>query len=150
MDLLAIADNLATKYAALAAPTGETQGMRGATARPPNAITKTPFVVVTASVDEAATFTYGSQTRGGVIPFNADFFLEKSADLPRQMVRLERWVPVLLDATLLGTHLGLPLVVAQTWAESFQIGDLVYAGQKWAGVRIVVNVRVSEPISPTA
>lgn len=149
MDLLAIADNLATRYAALAAPAGETQAMRGATARPPNAITKPPYVVVTASVDAPAVFTYGSQTRGGVIPFNADFFLEKSANMPRQMVRLERWVPVLLDASLLGIHLGLPLVVAQTWAESFQIGDLLYAGQKWAGVRLVVNVRVSEPIAPT-
>ena len=150
MDLLAIADNLATRYAALAAPAGETIAMRGATARPPNAITKPPFVVVTASVDQAAEFTYGSQTRGGTIPFNADFFLEKAANHPRQMVRLERWVPVLLDATLVGIHLGLPLVVAQTWAESFQIGDLIYAAQKWAGIRLVVNVRVSEPIAPTA
>lgn len=150
MDLLAIADSLATRYATLPAPAGEAQGMRGATASPPNAITKPPFVVVTASVESPAVFQYAGQSRGGIIPFNADFFLEKSANLPRQMVRLQRWVPSLLDATLVGVHLGLPLVVAQTWAESFQIGDLVYAGQSWAGVRLVVNVRVSEPISPTA
>jgi hypothetical protein len=153
MDLLAITDALAAKYATLPAPAGEDLAMQGATGRAPNDISTTPYVVVTASVESPATFPVRSaNTRGGAIPFNVDFFLERSDDLPHQMIRLQRWVPSLCDALLTGTQLGLAPPVASSWLESFQIGDIAYGNPatRWAGVRIIAIVRVSEAVVYTA
>lgn len=148
MDLRAIAAALATKYVGLQ-PVGEPMAVRSSTADPPNDVVVTPAVIVM-SADDPADFDYGGQTRMGTVPFVVDFLLAPTADVPRFMASLQRWAPVLLDATLVGIHLGLPLVVAQTWASSFQIAGITYGGQLYAGVRLVVKVRVSEPIAPTA
>jgi len=148
MDLRQIAVNLATKYASLTPPADEDPIVE-ATSTPGESIPNTPFVMVM-TAEEPAEFSYGGQLRSGTLPFEVIFALEKSSDLERQRIRLEKWAPVLLDATLVGIHLGLPTVVANTWARSFEIGDIEYGGQTWAGVRLLVSVQTSEGISPTA
>jgi hypothetical protein len=151
IDLNAIATALALRYDPLnLAPPGGEQAIRTSTAKPPNAITDTPYVVVMAATDADATFDGGGGTRVGLIPFSVEFYLEKAADLPRQMTRLQRWAPVLLDATLASVHLGLAPPVAFAWAKSFRIGDITYAGQAFAAIRLLVEVHTSDGISPVA
>jgi hypothetical protein len=148
MDLLAIGTALAAKYSALVPPAGET-AIVDATSLPQESIPNTPYVLVASALEEAE-FTYGGGLRAGMIPFEVTFFLEMAADLERLMARLQKWAPVLLDATLVGVHLGLPDVVAGAWARSFELGTVEYGGQKWAGVVLIVMVQTSEGISPTA
>lgn len=151
MDLEVIADALAARYApgTLTPPAGE-PAIRESTADLPDTISKLPIVIVQAAITEPARFSFGSQTRTGVIPFAVDLALDGGADLPRQSARCMRWAGVIVEQTVSSVHLGLPAIVAQTWTESFQIGDVLYAGLRYPGVRLIVMVRTTEGISPTA
>lgn len=148
-DLNGIATNLAASYANLTPPTGE-PAIRQATADPPEVVPVTPFVLVTVAQGEDATFSYGAQFRSGTVPLHVDFLLDKASDLARTERRLRAWLPVLLDATLTGIHLGLPDLVATSWTDRFSFGDTEYAGQSWAAIRLVVIVRTTDGITPTA
>lgn len=150
-DFQAIADALALRYAAgnITPPTGEVNNIRLATADPPQALDVFPAVLVFAMV-EPAEFTFGANVRKGVVPFTVEFYLGTDGDLKRQAARLHKWAGVLLDATLVSTHLGLGAVVALTWARRMQIGILDYAGAKIPGISISVVITTSEGISPTA
>lgn len=149
MDLQAIAVALAAKYSALTPPSGE-PAIRESTADLPEGIGRTPTVLVAAAIGDQATFDYGAGERIAKIPFEVTFFLEKATDLKRQVARLQKWAPVLLDAPLSGVHLGLAPPVAGSWTRSFELGDVDYGGQSWAAVSLIVDVQLSEGISPTA
>lgn len=149
VDVNAIATNLATRYAALIAPAGE-ESIREATANPPETVTKTPYVLVTVAQTDEAFFDYGGGLRSGKIPFQVDFFMDKASDLARTEIRLRKWIPILLNATLVGVHLDLPALVAACWTTAFQVGDLEYADEKWSGISLSVMVQTSDGISPTA
>lgn len=149
LDINGIAVALAAQYASLTPPTGE-DAIHASTADPPQTITHTPFVLATLAIDEQGSLEYGGGLRSGRIPFTVDFYLSKAADLARTEVRLRKWLPVLLDATLVNTHLGLASQVASHWTTGFELGDLTYGGTNWAAIRLSVMVQTSDGISPTA
>lgn len=147
MDMNAMATALASKYASLTPPSGEA-AIRESTSEPPQTITKTPFVLVMRT--DPATFEYHAMQQSGHVPFEVLFLLEKSSDLARQMVRLQKWEFVVADATLAGIHLGLSDYTAIARTMSSEVGDVEYGGQTWAGIRLVVDVQTDRGITPTA
>lgn len=144
ISLDAIASAVAAKYEGLTPPTGLTP-IRSSTSDLPDAITVTPCVLVMPADGE---FRSGNGGREGHHQWLVRFYLEKSANLPRQMNRSRKWLDVLIYVHLTGIQLG--GLVAVCRLDSWSVGDMDYAGQSYAGIELGVSTTTSEAWSPTA
>jgi hypothetical protein len=143
MDLSAIADALALRYASLTPPTGM-KAITASTARPPNNIPNTPYVIAWPQSGDV-TLTAGEVK--GEHEFAVVFYYSKAeADIPREYVALQKWLGILLNATYGQLQLGLAYVdksIPMKW----EIGTAVYAGDTYEVITLTVHVWTAEAVT---
>ncbi len=145
--MLAIADGVAARFATVATPSGETVTLVGATARTPNNLPGTPFVVVELPAGDELTVTQGR--RDSVHDFDVYFLLDKaSGDIPRDKVRLLRWLPGLLDATYAAMKLAL-VTVKKSYVTEYEYGVYNYGGTEYHAWHLVVRVWTEDTVTLT-
>lgn len=140
ISLDSISAAIAARYAAsqLTAPAG-LPTIRLATSNLPNAIAATPCVLV---FPADGTFKSGNGVRQGHQDWLVRFYLEKAADLPRQMNSLRKWLDVLIYQHLTSIQLG--GLVAVCRLDGYSVGDMEYGGQTYAGIELSVSTTTSE------
>ena len=146
MNLLTIADALALRYAStnVTPPTG-LKNITSATARPPNNIPNTPFVIVWA---QSGDVEYVPGQRKGEHEFQVVFYYSKSeGDVPREYVALLKWLGVLLDCTNAQMQLGLAGTVLKSIPMKWEIGSVVYAGDQYEVITLTVHVWTAEAVT---
>jgi hypothetical protein len=143
MDLSAISDALALRYASLTPPTGM-KAITASTARPPNNIPNTPYVIAWPQSGDV-TLTAGEVK--GEHEFAVVFYYSKAeADIPREYVALQKWLGILLNATYGQLQLGLAYVdksIPMKW----EIGTAVYAGDTYEVITLTVHVWTAEAVT---
>lgn len=144
LDIDAIAEALALRYASLTPPTDE-PAIRGSTSHPPNALSGTPYVVVWTTGGEV---TYGGGgERKGQTEFDVRLYLDIVGDLPRQMARTQKWIGVLLDATHGATKLTLAPTVDKSIPTSWTVGVFEYADKFYEGISVMVRVWTTDTVT---
>ena len=148
IDFNAIATALATQFASVTAPAGET-ALRFATEVLPSQVPATPCILITPP--DSVPFNYRASARTGTVVYHAKFLLERVRSTGRNATLIYKWLSALyaqIDAT--HVHLGLPAYV--NWAEvtDSHIGVLTYAGENYEGIDLEVTVHLGEGTSPTA
>lgn len=147
LDLLAIADALAAKYAAVSAPSGLSP-IVGATARTPNNIPGTPYVAV--ELPSSDEITIGNGQRLGVHDFDVYFLMDRAtAALEIDKERLLKWLPGLLDATYSGMKLGL-LTVRKAYTVEYEYGQYSYGGNEYHAWHLVTRVWTEDAVTLVA
>jgi hypothetical protein len=145
MNLLTIADALAARFASgVVTPPAGLKNITTATARPPNNIPNTPFVI---AWPVRGDITIPPGQRKGEHEFSVVFYYAKAeADIPRQYVALMSWLGILLGQMDGQMQLG---VVGVMKAEimSWEIGVHVYAGDTYEGITLNVHVWTSETVT---
>jgi hypothetical protein len=146
MDLLAISDALALRYATPTPPSG-LKAITGSTSRPPNNIPNTPFVIVW---PQSGDVEYLPGQRKGEHEFAVVFYYSKGeADVPREYVALQKWLGVLLDCTNGQMQLGLAGSVLKAIPMKWEIGSVVYAGDQYEVITFTVHVWTTEAVTLT-
>jgi hypothetical protein len=144
MDYLALADALALRYATPVPPAG-LKAITGSTARPPNNIPNTPFVIAWAQQGDVE---YLPGQRKGEHEFQVVFYHSKSeADVPREYTALLKWLGVLLDCTNGQMQLGLAGSVLKAIPMKWEIGSVVYAGDQYEVITLTVHVWTTEAVT---
>ena len=145
MNLLTIADALAARYApGLVTPPAGRKNITAATARPPNAIPNTPFVVAWADSGEV-TFPPGVML--GEHEFKVTFYYSKSeADIPREYASLLDWVGILLAQLAGQTKLGV-VGVKKAIPMHWEIGMARYADIMYEAITITVHVWTEDSVT---
>jgi hypothetical protein len=145
MNLLTIADALAARYApGLVTPPAGLKNITASTARPPNNIPNTPFVIVWSQEGD---LTYLAGQRDSEITLNVCFYYSKAeGDTPREYVALQSWVGVLLDCTHGQMQLGVT-GVKKAIPLKWEIGTLIYAGVTYEAITIGVRVWTQEAVT---
>jgi hypothetical protein len=153
LDLLTIADNLATRYTTLTPPTNPVTStaypaIRGATARTPNNVSAFPYVVVELPDGE---YTIGGGERAATHDFDVYFLYDKaSGDIPRDKVAMLRWIGVLIDATHPASLLGLAGTVLKALTMSSEYGIYEYSGTQFHAWHLVVRVWTRDVVTLVA
>lgn len=139
-DALAIADALAARYASgtLTPPSGY-PAVRVSTARLPNAIPTSPWVLVVLPDGEVIIDSGSSATLNYHVLFH---YAKHSGDTARDMTGMMAWIGVLLTATFGQTTLGLNATqhVKSALPGEFRLTVETYAGQEFYGWDITVPV----------
>jgi hypothetical protein len=145
VNLLTIADALAARYApGLVTPPAGRKNITAATARPPNAIPNTPFVVAWADSGEV-TFPPGVML--GEHEFKVTFYYSKSeADIPREYASLLDWVGILLAQLAGQTKLGV-VGVKKAIPMHWEIGMARYADIMYEAITITVHVWTEDSVT---
>jgi len=145
VNLLTIADALAARYApGLVTPPAGRKNITAATARPPNAIPNTPFVVAWADSGEV-TFPPGLML--GEHEFKVTFYYSKSeADIPREYASLLDWVGILLAQLAGQTKLGV-VGVKKAIPMHWEIGMARYADIMYEAITITVHVWTEDNVA---
>ena len=145
--MLAIADAVATRFGTVATPSGETVALVGSTARTPNNLPGTPYIVVELPSSDEVTIASGR--RDGVHDFDVYFLLERaSGDIPRDKVRLLRWLPGLLDATYGAMKLALA-TVKKSYVVEYEYGTYNYGGTEYHSWHLVCRVWTEDTVTLT-
>ena len=136
-----ITTTLAARYApgAVTPPAGLVN-VRSSTGDLPNKLGALPAVLV---FPDEGTFATGNGTRTGAHTFRVRFYLSVTTDLTRELVRLRKWVTVLVDQLKLAAQLGGVVTVARV--TSWRIGLLDYDRRRFSGVELVVTIVTDEP-----
>jgi len=143
----ALADALALRYApANVTPPSGYANIVASTATPPNALPRSPYVVVWPS---EGTLTVGNGVVDGLPTFLVNFYYAKhEGDIPRESAALESWLGVLLGQTFGALKLGYTDdTVMKALPISWTIGALVYAGITYDGITITLNIWTKEYVS---
>lgn len=136
--MLAIADAVASRFAAVPTPAGETVALKGATARTPNNIPGTPYIVVGLPASDEMLV---ESRRRASHDFDVYFLLDRAAgDIPIAKVRLLRWLSGLLDATFAAMKLGLPGVILKSYVTEYEYGTYSYGGTDYHAWHLVCRV----------
>ena len=149
MDYKLLADRLALRYASLTPPTktggGSYPAITGSTATPPNALPRSPFVVIWPT---EGTITIMPGIADGLHTFVVNFYYAKhEGDIPRESAALASWLGVLLPATYGALKLGYTDdTVMKAIPVSWAIGALVYAGVTYDGITITINIWTKETV----
>jgi hypothetical protein len=142
MNALTIADALATKYLAanLTAPTGY-PAMRNSTARLPNAIPTSPWVLVMLPEGEVV---LGAQELNHLMEFHVLFHYAKhTGDTARDMTAMLSWIGVLLTATYADMDLGVT-GIRKAYPTEYKLAVFTYGGDEFYGWDITVIVDFRE------
>lgn len=147
MDLLAISDALALRYASLTPP-ATLKAITASTSRPPNNIPNTPYVI---AWPQSGDVTYTPGQRSGEHSFTVIFYYAKSeGDIPREYVALQKWMGVLLNAIDGQMQLGLAASgVIKALPVRWEIGTTVYGGDTYEAVTFTVTVWTRESVALT-
>jgi hypothetical protein len=137
-DFLAIADALATKFAAIS-------GIRGATAEVPDAIAMTPYVVV---FPPNGLLTRPLSQDVVETDFPSHLYLARPADTGRTLKLVYPYLESVLTAFRTGITLG--GLATETFVESWEIDDMPDYEGRFMGIRFKVKVRSRENISRTS
>jgi hypothetical protein len=145
MNLLTIADALALRFAAAyVTPPSGLKNITTSTARPPNNIPNTPFVIAWPIRGD---ITIPPGQRKGEHEFHVIFYYSRAeADIPREYVALMSWLGVLLGQLDAQMQLGVAGVLkaeVMTW----EIGIHSYAGVTYEGITLTVHVWTSETVT---
>lgn len=144
LDMKAIADGLATRYASLTPPTGYT-AIKKSTAELPNNVNQWPTVLV---YPPDGSLVYGAQERTGEHDFAVLFlYAQAQGDLVRESAALLEWLGVLLDATHAAAQLGEGPTVRKAIPTSYAIGDVPYGGQTYDGITLSVRVFTHDTVT---
>ena len=133
IDMLAIADAVAAQFGAASAPAGE-RAIVGATARLPNNIPGTPYVIVTPPSGEMGMPEgFPSARVRDVHTFDVYLLLNKaSGDQPTDLVRIYKWWPVMRYATFGQFKLGLaPIVMKGATTGDYEFATYEYGGTEY-------------------
>lgn len=145
--MLAIADAVATRFGTVATPSGETVALVGSTARTPNNLSGTPYIVV--ELPESSEIAIQSGRRDAAHDFDVYFLLERaSGDIPRDKVRMLRWLPGLLDATYGAMKLALA-TVKKSYVIEYEYGTYNYGGTEYHAWHLVVRVWTEDTVTLT-
>lgn len=145
--MLAIANAVAAKFAAVTAPTGLDPIVAG-TALTPNNIPGTPYVVV--ELPGSDELLIEQSRRLGVHDFDVYFLMDRAtAALEIDKERLLKWLSGLLDATYSGMKLGL-LVVRKAYVVEYEYGLYTYAGIDYHAWHLVVRVWTEDTVTLAA
>lgn len=142
MNALTIADALALKYApgTLTPPTGY-PAMRVSTARLPNAIPTSPWVLVMLPKGDV---TLAPQWLDHSMAFHVLFhFAKHTGDLARDMTAMLSWIGVLLAATYADMDLGVT-GIRKAYPTEYQLAVFTYGGTEFYGWDITVIVDFGE------
>jgi hypothetical protein len=147
MNLLTIADALAARYApGIVTPPAGLKNITASTARPPNNIPNTPFVIAWAQEGDVG--PYGGGQVSGEHRFAVCFYYSKAeADIPREYIALQSWVGVLLGQLHGQTQLGLGALVPEAAVQKWEIGTAVYAGTTYEAITLTVRVKTRESVT---
>lgn len=148
MNALTIADALATKYLAanLTAPTGY-PAMRHSTARLPNAIPTSPWVLVMLPEGE---LTLGSGQLDYSLEYHVLFhFAKHTGDLARDMTAMLAWIGVLVSATWSDMDLGVT-GIRKAYTTNFKLAVFTYGGDEYYGwdITVVVDFYEAQAFTP--
>lgn len=150
IDMLAVADAVATQFADLTIGTAVTGGtaMRGATAREPNNIPATPYVVVNLpSSNEVNDGSYGRIDIAHDFP--VDFlFSQASGDHPRITESMLAWLGVLIWALEAANKLGITSVVMKSRIVAYEPAIIAYGGQDYLAWNLTVRVWTESTYQP--
>lgn len=139
-DLLAIADAIAARYAAI-------PGIRLATGRPPNAVPVTPAVVVWPMSGDV-TFSGGRML--GVHDYRvALYYATATGDMPRYLAGLSELLGPCLTALAGQAKLGLAPTVTKALVTDWEAAVLTYAGAEYAGAQLTARVWTEEQVELT-
>lgn len=145
-DFLAIADAIAVRFGTVAPPAGQ-PAIRMSTARPPNAISVSPFVVVW--VDSGSDTWVGGQLIGES-DFKVAFHLARHrADVARDIVAIDAWVGALRPALFAQMKLGLAPIVTKALVTTWETASLTYGGEEFDGIVFTVRVWTEETVAAT-
>jgi hypothetical protein len=144
VNALTIADALATKFLAanLTAPTGYPV-MRHSTARLPNAIPTSPWVLVMLAKGEVV---LGAQELNHSMEFHVLFHYAKhTGDLARDMTAMLAWIGVLLTATYSDMDLGVS-GIRKAYPTTYELAVFTYGGVEYYGwdITFVVDFRETQ------
>lgn len=152
MDFKALADALAVRYApANVTPPTKTGGgsypnITASTATPPNAIPRSPFVVIWPTEGEVVV---GQGQANGEHTFIVNLYYAKhEGDMPRETAALASWLGVLLGQTYPALKLGYTDgTVLKAIPMRWSIGALVYAGVTYDGITIEIHIWTQENVT---
>ena len=148
MNALTIADALATKYptGTLTPPSGY-PAIRVSTARLPNAIPTSPWVLVMLPRGEVV---LGSSELNHSMEFHVLFHYAKhTGDLARDMTAMLAWIGVLLTATYADMDLGVT-GIRKAYPTEYQLAVFTYGGTEFYGwdITVVVDFRETQEFTP--
>ncbi|HEV8282354.1 MAG TPA: hypothetical protein VGQ02_10865 [Candidatus Limnocylindrales bacterium] len=147
MDVDAIAVALAARYApAQVTPPAGYQNVRTATGDLPHTLSQMPVVLVWA--DSGALDT-GGGTRSGLHRYLVQFYYGLARNLARENKACRLWLTVLLDQLKTGGAVKLGGLAENVEVADWRIGILSYAGKRYSGIELGVNVTTSEGWLPT-
>ncbi|MDP9145916.1 MAG: hypothetical protein M3N43_14705 [Actinomycetota bacterium] len=147
-DLLAIADAIAARCAAVTVPTGE-PAIVGSTARLPNNIPDTPYIIVTPPSGEMGMVEgFPSGRVRDVHDFDVYLLLNKaSGELPADLYRIYLWWPVMRGALHGQIKLGLaPVVMKAAVTNSYDFDAYTYAGAEYHAWHFEVRVWTEDTV----
>jgi hypothetical protein len=151
-DLLAIADAIAGNYLSGTVPTDAPE-LVGATARLPNGIPATPYILVL-----PPSGTLGPREAGitqsqvhDTHDFDVYLLLNKaSGDLPTDLARVYAWWPFMRYAMFGREKLGLaPAVLKAITTEDYDFDNYEYEGQAYYAWHFVVRVWTEDIVAVT-
>lgn len=143
MNLLAIADGLATRFVGATA-SGESIAV-GPTARLPNAIAKGPALLVYPPFGALELQTTARRNDLYTFPIR---LLRDPLDVPQRTAMLYAWYDAIHDLVTADINLGLSYVsYAEPVATRLGIDLVEYAGKKFDLVELSVRVRVNEHVT---
>jgi len=148
VNALTIADALATKYptGTLTPPSGY-PAIRVSTARLPNAIPTSPWVLVMLPRGEVV---LGSSELNHSMEFHVLFHYAKhTGDLARDMTAMLAWIGVLLTATYADMDLGVS-GIRKAYPTEYQLAVFTYGGTEFYGwdITVVVDFRETQEFTP--
>lgn len=151
VDMLAIADAVAARFALITPPTGE-PAIVGATARLPNGIPATPYIIVLPPSGEMGMSEgFPSARIRDVHNFDVYLLLNKaSGDLPTDLERVYKWWFPMRYATYSQLKLGLaPIVMKAAVTGDYEFDSFDYEGQGYHAWRFEVRVWTEDTATVT-
>lgn len=148
MNALTIADALAAKFApaAITAPSG-LPAMRASTARLPNNIPTSPWVLVSLPKGQVV---LGAQELNHSMEFHATFhYAKQSGDTPRDMAGMLAWLGVLLAATFADMDLGVA-GIRKAYPTTYDFVVATYGASEFYGwdITFIVDFNETQAMTP--
>lgn len=150
LNMLAIADAVALRFATVTVPTGE-PAIVGATARLPNNIPDTPYILVTPPGGELGMPEgYPSARLKDIHSFDVYLLINRaSGELPYDLARVYAWWPVMRGALQGQMKLGLATVMKAVVTDDYEFDSYVYAGEEYHAWHFTVRVWTEDTATVT-
>lgn len=145
-DLYATCNAMATKWAAVTPPSGET--MRKVYGQAPNGVPMTPCGIF---VPQSGTLILAPGAYNGTHLVDGVFLLGKAeGDLARIETRRQKWLPVLYHAMDAAMAVGLAPVVKKVYPTGWEFAEYSYGGATYDAIIVHFNVDTFETVTLAA